>query len=271
MNVNSFTSLITYYLPEPQASLLNGIVFGVPFRADYQFYQQLKAVGIVHIVVLSGMNITMLAAIIATLTRQLGKKISVALTIATIVLFILFVGPQPPIIRAGFMGVLSLIGIIYGRKSIALYSLALSAIFIAICWPQWLATISFQLSYAATLGLIIFGRKSVAIAADKNDKKPSGLIAYLKDELRTSLSAQALTVPLIFYYFRQISFISPVTNVLVAWLIAPLMILGLLTAILGKIFWFMGVIPAYMSYILLTWIVWVVKIFSALPFAYLKF
>jgi len=268
MNVNSFTSLITYYLPEPQASLLNGIVFGVPFRADYQFYQQLKAVGIVHIVVLSGMNITMLAAIIATLTRQLGKKISVALTIATIVLFILFVGPQPPIIRAGFMGVLSLIGIIYGRKSIALYSLCLSAIFIAIFWPQWLTTISFQLSYAATLGLIIFGSRSTTNSVDKH---PSGLIAYLKDELRTSLSAQALTVPLIFYYFRQISFISPVTNVLVAWLIAPLMILGLLTAILGKIFWFMGVIPAYMSYILLTWIVWVVKIFSALPFAYLKF
>lgn len=153
-----FTSVINSYLPEPHASLLNGILFGVNLKAGKVFYEQLKIVGLLHLVVLSGMNITILASITAGLTQFLGKRISILITILMIILFIVFVGAKAPIIRAGFMGILTLVAIIYGRKNLALYSLFLSLIFIAIFWPKWLTTISLQLSYGATLGIILFGQ-----------------------------------------------------------------------------------------------------------------
>ena len=68
-----FTSVINSYLPEPHASLLNGILFGISVKGSQAFYNDLKATGLLHIVVLSGMNISILAAIITGLTASFGK------------------------------------------------------------------------------------------------------------------------------------------------------------------------------------------------------
>ena len=160
MGPQIFTSVINSYLPEPNASLLNGILFGVPLKTNKFFYQELKQVGLLHIVVLSGINITLLAAIIGSITRFLPKRLSIFITITVIVCFVLFVGFQAPIVRAMIMGILTLVAVIYGRKAFALYSLILSFILTLILWPQWISTISFQLSYGATLGLIIFGKQT---------------------------------------------------------------------------------------------------------------
>ena len=252
-----FSSVINSYLPEPHASLLNGIIFGINLKTSKLFYEQLKIVGLLHLVVLSGINITMLGAIIANITGFLGKRASILLTILTIILFIFFVGPQAPIVRAGIMGMLTLVAVLYGRKNIGLYSLFLSLIFIAVVFPDWLASVSLYLSYGATLGIMLFGQSS-----SKNQ--------IIKD-LKISLAAQIFTAPIIFIYFKQISFISPLSNILVAPIIPPLMVLGFLTAILGKINYYLGLIPSYICYGLLSYIVWVIEKLSKIPFIFLKF
>jgi competence protein ComEC len=257
MNPSIFTTVINSYLPEPQASLLNGIIFGVPLKTSAVFYQKIKMVGLLHLVVLSGTNITILAAIVSSLTRNFSKPISILITMLVIIIFIIFVGPQAPIIRAGFMGILTLVANIYGKKSWTLYSLFLSAIFIFAFWPEWIKTISFQLSFAATLGLILFGQTKINNSIWR--------------EFKTSIAAQVFTTPIIFIYFKQVSLISPVANVLVAFLISPLMILGFLTAILGKINYYLGVIPAYACYGVLTYLVFVIEALSKLPFVFLQF
>lgn len=249
-----FTSVIDSYLPEPQASLLNGIIFGVDLKTTKSFYQQLKIVGLLHLVVLSGSNITLIGAVVGNLTAYFSKRISILITVLTIISFVMFVGPQAPIVRAGIMGILTYVAILTGRRNIALYSLILSAIFIGVVFPKWLASISMQLSYGATLGLILFGRKDV--------RNP------VYGELRTSLAAQIFTTPLIFICFKQISFISPFANILVAPIISPLMIFGFLTAFLGKINYLAGLLPAYICYGLLTYMVWVIELLSKLPFAF---
>lgn len=252
-----FTSIINSYLPEPHASLLNGIIFGVNLRTSKEFYQQLKMVGLLHLVVLSGANISLLTAMIGTLTGFLNKRASVLVTILLIILFVVFVGPEPPVVRAAFTGILTLVAIIYGRKNYALYALLLSLIFIAIFWPKWITTVSLQLSYGATLGLILFGRKR------GNN--------YVINEFITSLSAQVFTAPIIFIYFKQISLISPLANVMVSFTIAPLMVFGFLTAILGAIWYPLGIIPAYFCYGILSYMVWVVEALAKIPFGYLSF
>lgn len=254
---STFTSVINSYLPEPHASLLNGIIFGVNLKTTKEFYQQLKVVGLLHLVVLSGINITLLSSMISSSTKFLSKLWSTLITILTIILFVIFVGPQAPIIRAVFMGILTHVAIITGRKNYTLYALFLSFIFILIFWPDWIKTISLQLSYGATFGIILFGQ------GQSNN--------WIIKNLRLSLAAQVFTAPIIFFYFKQISLISPLANLLVAETIPPLMVFGFLTAFLGKINYFLGLIPAYICYGVLEYIVWVIRILAKIPFAFVQF
>lgn len=252
-----FTNVINSYLPEPEASLLNGIIFGVNLRTTKEFYQQLKIVGLLHLVVLSGINISLLAAMVSSITKYFSKVISTLITILTIILFVIFVGPQAPIIRSAVMGILTHVAIITGRKNYTLYALFLSLIFILIFWPSWLKTVSLQLSYGATLGIVIFGQSQ-----SKN---------YISRNLRLTLAAQVFTVPIIFLYFKQISLISPLANLLVAETIPPLMVLGFLTAFLGKIHYILGYIPSLLCYGILSYIVWIVETLAKIPFAFFNF
>jgi len=252
-----FTSVIDAYLPEPHASLLNGIIFGVKLKTGSIFYQQIKIVGLLHLVVLSGINISMLAAIIGGITRFFGKLISILITILTVIIFIVFVGAQAPIIRAGVMGLLTLVGIISRRKTYPFLLLLLSLFFILIVWPQWFKSISLYLSYAATVGILLFGQ-----TRSNNE---------IWKELKISLSAQLFTTPIIFICFKQISFIAPLSNLLVAPIIPPLMIFGFLTAFLGKINYLLGMVPAFICFGLLSYMVWVIETLSKLPFAFYQF
>ena len=252
-----FTNVINSYLPEPHASLLNGIIFGVNLKTTREFYQQLKVVGLLHLVVLSGINITLLSSMISSSTKFFSKQLSTLITILTIILFVIFVGPQAPIIRAAFMGLLTHVAIITGRKNYTLYAFFLSLVFILIFWPDWLKTVSLHLSYSATLGIILFGQ------GQSNN--------YIIKNLRLTLAAQVFTVPIIFFYFKQISLISPLANLLVAETIPVLMVFGFLTAILGKISYFLGYIPSLLCFGILSYLVWVIEILAKLPFIFLQF
>lgn len=262
-----FTTVIDNYLPEPQASLLAGIIFGVDFRASKDFFESLKKSGLLHIVVLSGMNITLLVSMISITFARFGRKASGLLSIILIFIFIIFVGPQAPIVRAAIMGIIAIVAILYGYRAISIYILFISAIFIALFWPQWIHTLSFQLSFGATLGIILFAKSE----ACKSKTKFDIFIHERKQEFRTSLAAQVFTAPLIFFHFKQISLISPIANVLVAPVIAPLMIFGFACAILGKIHFLLGLIPSVLCLGLLTYIIWIVQITSAVPFSFFDF
>ncbi len=257
INSSVFSSVINSYLPEPHGSLLNGIIFGISLKTTKAFYNELKVVGLLHIVVLSGMNITILAAIVESITSSFSKRLSILITILTVILFILFVGPEAPVIRAGVMGILTLVAILFGRRNIALYGLLLSLVFIALFFPDWIDSVSLKLSYGATLGIIFFGTTM--------SKNP------VWKDFKTTLAAQVFTVPIIFFYFKQVSLIAPLSNLLVSPIIPPLMIFGFLTAILGRINYFLGLLPAYICYGLLAYMVWVIEWLSKLPYIFFQF
>ncbi len=262
-----FTSVINSYLPEPQASLLNGMLFGINLKTSKLFYDQLKIVGLLHIVVLSGMNITLIGSMLLNLFTSLGKRLSLMLTILIIILFVLFVGFQAPIVRAGFMGILTLVSFISGRKNSVYFALFASILVIAVCWPHWLTTVSLQLSYGATLGIIFFGKTTEA----KSTKFWDRFITACKNNLKVSLAAQVFTVPIIFLYFKQLSIIAPVSNLFVSFFIGPLTFLGFITAILGKINYSLGLIPAYLCYGILSYMIFIIETLSKLPYIYFQF
>ncbi|MFA9288281.1 MAG: ComEC/Rec2 family competence protein [Weeksellaceae bacterium] len=265
-----FTSLIDTYLSEPHASMVNGIVLGRDLQTTQYFQDALKRVGLIHIVVLSGMNITMLSAIfIRLLVPWLGRRIALIATIFLIAGFILFVGPEAPAVRAGIMGCLALVGIIFGRKTLALYILFITSVIMVIIYPPWLTSISFQLSFGATLGILLFGNSPDKQETNETNKLQSFFL-YLFDEMRISLAAQVFTVPIIFWYFREISWVAPIANILVAWIIAPLTVLGMITMIIGTINWQVGFVCSWILYVLTEYIIRIVRILAEIPFASMK-
>lgn len=255
MTVQTCAAVISSYLAEPYAALLNGILYGIPLKATPELYRQLKAVGLLHLVVLSGTNITIVGNVVSILAKGFPKRISLFLGIGSIIAFTLFVGPQPPVVRSAIMGSLSLMSTIFGKRNTALVSLLVALILIAAFQPAWLTGLSLQLSAGATLGIILFGGHGKGI----------------KGEIRTSLAAQVFTAPLIFFVFREVSFISPLANLLVSFLVAPLMIFGTFTTVLGFINHSFGTIPSYICLGLLYYMVTVIRLLSQVPFAYFRF
>ncbi len=264
---NPFLSTINSLLPEPQASLLSGILFGTKETMPKFFYNALIDTGTLHIIALSGMNISILTNLTGKATLFLGKKTSIIITILIITTFTLFVGASPSIVRAAIMGSISLLAVYFGRANWSFLSLILAAGLMLLFKFSLITDLSFQLSFLATLGMILFGSNKNKIASKLSDRV---LFPFIEN-LRMTLAAQMFTLPLILYKFHRISFISPLANLLVEWVIQPLMILGFITVILGKIWLPLGVIPSWFTWLLLTYMISIIEALAKVPGASVSF
>ncbi len=315
--VQTLTSVINQLLPEPHAGLLAGLLFGTKTSLSRELYDALVRSGTLHIVALSGMNISILSRLIThTLLPMIGRRIASLLTILLIVWFVWFVGPSASIVRAAIMGSISLLAILLGRQYWAMLAWVLAVGIMLLLNFDWLFDLSFQLSALATLGIILFGGRaggagstldavrSSLFDSHRQGPDPLGLnqgffakaVTVLektrraaseclvgrsatpalvvrwfwnlfKDDLRLTLAAQVFTIPLILFHFHRISLISPVSNVLIGWLIGPLTGLGWVTAIAGWMWLPLGQVVAWVDWVLLQYLLAVVRITSTLPFS----
>lgn len=263
--VTQFDILLQQFFPEPHASLVSGMVWGIDLKDHPLFYEELKRAGIVHIVVLSGTNITLLANMIFSLTTTWGRRAAFIITACTIAAFITFVGIEPPIARAGCVAFLSLLGSLMGRKTISLYLLLLSALFLLIWYPEWISSVSFQLSYAATTGILLFANPDTNTRAQRTTT--AQLWNYLYGELRLSLVAQLATLPVLLYHFRELSVVAPLTNTLISWMIVPIMLLGLAITFSALIWQPLAQMLAFVCTPLLSLLIWITSFAARLPFA----
>lgn len=260
MTPEYFAGIIRLYLPEPHASLMNGILLGIPLKNQWGLYQSLIKVGLVHMIVLSGMNITLLNEMLDSVVFFLPKTAKIYVKIFTIVIFTLFVGIQPPIMRAAIMGIITLLGLQIGRKVSPWYCLLISGMVCLILWPTWISSLSFYLSYTSTSGIILLPKP---FSIKTSQKKPlTFLWKYVLDDLQVSIAAQLFTLPLIWYYFGRISLISPLSNLLVSWTIAPIMILGVFICLCHPISSYLAKPFALCSYVLISYMLSVVRIFT---------
>lgn len=247
-----------------------GMLFGKTPGFSKDFYQALITTGTVHIVALSGMNISILTNMISKITLPLGRKISSIVSILAISGFIYFVGPSPTVVRAGIMGIISLIAVYFGRQQLSILSLLIAAVIMMIIDPQVISLISFQLSFLATLGIIIFAPQARRKKVNERNLYKSiwfDIKNIFRENFKTTLAAQVLTLPVIIFLFGRLSLISPLTNVLIGWTVTPIMILGILVIIGGLIFYPLGQLISWFSYVLLHYFVLVVEVTSKIPFA----
>jgi competence protein ComEC len=264
MTLSTFVSIINSLLPEPQAGLLNGILFGVKATLDPQMKIFLTNSGTLHIIALSGMNISILVSLVdLILLRFVRRPIANVATVAIIIGFIWFVGPSPSVIRAAIMGGISLLAVSLGRQNWPILAWILAVLVMLVLNPLWIGDLSFQLSIMATLGIILFGKK-------KSESKFK-IITLLQDDLRITMAAQLFTVPIIVFQFHRISLVSPLSNILIGWLMEPIMILGF-AMIIGGLFWLpLGLLLGWIVWVPLTYVVWVIEWTAKLPFASISF
>lgn len=265
---NPFASAISSLLPEPQASLLNGMVFGIRSALPRSLYDDLITTGTVHMVALSGMNISILTGLIEKMTQPLGRKLSIGITIVFITGFVLFVGPSPSVVRAAIMAGMALTATLLGRQYWPYFALGLSALIMLLFQTSLVTDVSFQLSFLATLGIIVAQQRS---RPSKSTGVFQSISTDLKENLRLTLYAQVFTAPVILFRFGRLSLIAPVANLAVEWVVQPIMILGLVTGLFGWVWYPLGLIPAWVAWVPLTYILTVVEWLANVPGASLSF
>ncbi len=250
--------LVNFYeesLPQPHASLIEGMTIGAKSNLPYNFNNNLKRTGTSHVVVASGTNVTMTAGfLLAILLTVLPRRKALIFTVIFIWIYTLISGFEAPIIRASIMATVAFTGLIFGKVGNSFRYIIFAAIIMLIVIPSWVSDIGFLLSFATTASLILF--------QSHIGKLFKSLPGIIKEDLTTSISAQIGSTPIIFYFFGNLNLLSPFINVLVLWTIAPIMIIGGLSGILSFFFPALAKIILQFSYPLTAWFVSVVNFFS---------
>jgi competence protein ComEC len=195
--------------------------------------------GLSHITAVSGGNIVILMSILLPCLIFLGMWRTQAfyVALASIWLYVIMVGFPSSGARAAIMGSLLLLSQKLGRQNTSSRTIIIAASLMLLANP-WLLLhdVGFQLSFLASMGIIYL--KPIIdrlIFLEKLEKSPvdGNKLRYVTDIISVTLSAQIFTLPLVIYHFGTISFVAPITNVLVLPIVPFLMIFGFLASVFG--------------------------------------
>jgi competence protein ComEC len=249
-------------LPEPAASFAIGILVGQRSLLPEYLMEALIIVGLVHIVAVSGYNLT----IIVNFVRKIGSKLSrfqlMFISLLLIYGFILISGFSPSIVRASLVSLLSLVAWYFGRKIRPALLILLVASITAFYSPYYVwSDIGWYLSFLAFIGILIIA----PIIAKVMRIKSSNDLANMAVE---SFSAQLMTTPLIMMIFGRVSVIGLIANVLIVPLVPVAMLLSFIAGIAGILLPSLSPYLAVPARLLLNLIILITEKLSTVPNAY---
>ncbi|KKT81981.1 MAG: hypothetical protein A3B07_00200 [Candidatus Yonathbacteria bacterium RIFCSPLOWO2_01_FULL_43_27] len=247
-------------IPEPEASLAGGILLGEKQSLGSELLQKFRDVGVAHIVVLSGYNIAIVASGATRALVVLPFFLRVSMSVGTVILFALMVGGGATVVRATIMVLVVILARAMGREGSALRALALAGGVMIFLNPLILFhDVSFQLSFMATLALVVF-------APVLNKYFLWIRQSMLQEIVTTTFATQIFVLPLILYQTGSLSLISFIANIFILPVIPLVMFFTALVALLSWVP-FLGTILSSVAHILLSYIISVVSLFSHIPFA----
>ncbi len=257
-----FMGRINRLFPEPYASFEAGLLVGARKGIPADLMEKFNITGLTHIIAISGYNITIIIVFVMWMLGGLPRMTGFAVAIGSIILFTLFVGASPAVVRASIMGILGLIALNSGRQNNIHLTILWSAAFMVLWNPKILVhDVGFQLSFAAVMGLIY-----VAPHFEKYSKKLPEAFGC-REAIIMTLSAQVMALPIIVYNFERLSLISPISNLLVAFAIPPAMLFGFAAVIFSFIFFPLAQILAYIAWGVLVYIVKIIELTALIPYA----
>lgn len=206
---NWFAERVARLVPEPQVKLglsyLLGMKAGLPDDLD----ENLRTVGLVHIVVASGAHLSILIEIARKIFGKLSRFAGLLFSVIFVVFFMAMVGWTPSIMRAGVMTILTLLAWYVGRKFAPWRIILIVAAGTLLVNPMFMINLGWLLSFASFAGIMILGPRLTKFFY--GEKKPG----FVAEVVITTLAATLMTLPIILYYYGTVSLISVIANLLI--------------------------------------------------------
>jgi len=222
---------IENYLPEPQASLLIGILFGSERAFSEDFEESLRISGTTHIIAASGYNVTILILASSKILYFIKKKYRLILSLVIIWLYCILSGLGASILRATVMGSITILALLSGNVRNTHLLIPSGVFFLIFLNPKIIFDIGFQLSVLATLGLI-YVLPSIENLLKKILKIKS-VPQFIEENLLGTISCTLSTLPISISIFGKVSLVSIFANILVLPLTETTMLYGTI-ALLGS-------------------------------------
>ena len=257
--------------PDPESSLLAGILLGVDTGLTQELQQAFKNTGTAHIIAISGFNMSIIAGLfVVFFSRFLGPRRGAVLAILGIILYTILVGGGAAVVRAALMGSLALFARQVGRRQFALNTLLAVALLMCLWNPLYIWDVGFQLSFFATLGLILyaepFSQFANGIITKYFPTSTAERFAELFSEfVLLTLAAQLTTIPIMAYHFQRISLVSFLANPFILPAQPAVMILGGLAVLLSLVWVPLGQIAAWVAWPFVVYTIRMVELFDRVP------
>ncbi|HEX3299405.1 MAG TPA: DNA internalization-related competence protein ComEC/Rec2 [Actinomycetota bacterium] len=228
--------------PPREAGLLLGLVLGDASKLDPVTTRDFQTVGLGHLLVVSGENVAMVLAPVMAFAGALkiGPVGRFAMGMGVVVLFVVLTGAEPSVLRAGTMACLALLGVLLGKPRTTGTILAAAVLALLILDPWLVHAIGFQLSVAATAGMVVL---ATPIAERLGGLMPSPVALAAG----TTIAAQLGVTPLLLFHFHEVPGITIVANLAAFPAVSPALLLGIAASGLGLIWLPLGNVAALLA------------------------
>ncbi len=208
-----------------------GLVLGGMEDFSPETKNQFKILGLTHLVAVSGFQVVLVITFLESILNKLNlkRKHKFAFYVLAIAFLLALVGPQPPVVRSAFSSLIAMFSLFFlGRKLESWRVLTYSALVMLWFNPFYIFSVSFQLSFMATAGLLFFG----------GSFEEKGLVSDITQILKETLGSFLFTLPIIINLSGFVSLLSILSNVLVVPFISIITILNILVMlpIIGDLF-----------------------------------
>jgi len=260
-----FLEKMNFAIQSPENLLMGGLILGEKSAFSQELRQDFVDTGTIHIVALSGYNITIVAEWFMKLFTFLPKNLGIGMGILAILLFVLMTGGSSTAVRAGIMAILALIARATGRNYAVARALILAGIFMIFLNPFVLVyDVSFQLSFIATIAVIFFAPRIEKYFMWVTES------FKLRDIISVTCAAYIFVLPFILYKMGNLSLVALPANILILPFIPFTMLLGFFTSFLGVIWYGLAVPLGFISYLILHYELSVINFLANFQFASLS-
>lgn len=246
------------WLGVPEGPLVSAITLGKQaVDLPYDIRDTFVLAGLAHAIAASGTQVSLILGLILAFTKRFSPRIQFSAGVISLILLLGLTGLEPSICRAAFMGLITLIAIVLDREIKPLGALLLAATLLLLVNPLWIQDLGFQLSFLATLGLVV--------TVPPLMKRLDWLPPTLATTIAVPLAASVWTQPRLIAVFSCLVPYSILTNILTAILITIISIGGLLSAMVALVWSEAGSAIAWFLYYPTRGLIEVAQFFAQLP------
>jgi len=249
--------------------LLQGILLGDKHRIPEEVASRFRHTGLAHALVISGLHVGLVTVFFFTAFKlcRLPDRAACIATVTVLVIYAFVTDLQAPVVRASIMAAVVLLGRAMERDGEIYNSLGVAVLVILLLWPQSLFSLSFQLSFGATLSIVALHRPLIEFFPLKWRWEDGWAGKWIVAPLCVTVAAQIGTGPLIAYHFQQFAIISLVANLCVVPLLALVVSLGILAGLCGTVATAIALPFNACNYLVITSLIAIVDGFAAVPYA----